>query len=185
MIPVDVLTVLAPGETICEPVLAALQDQGVVTLAHHVVEGGRRPGESRVEAIAGARNRARWHGTAHYALFLDRDVVLPPLGVEQLVFGLICNPRYAALGINYQDEVRTSWAPHVAMGATLFVRPILEQIQFRVEPGTCECYCCCIDIRRMGYGIDYLPGLRAEHLRGQGLPHRPVSPATSETEMKR
>jgi hypothetical protein len=165
VIPVDVLTVLAPGEWICAPVLEALKNQGEVTLDYHIVPGERRPGETRVEAIARARNRAKAGGTALYALFLDRDVVLPPLGIEQLVYSLILSPQYAALGINYQEEVRTPWAAHVAMGATLFIRPILEQIQFRVEPNTCECYCCCKDIRRMGYCIDYLPGLRAQHLR--------------------
>lgn len=181
MIPVDVLTVLRPGHAICPPVLEALKNQGGVRLEHHVVEGKRFPGEGRVAAIARARNQAKTRGTAHYALFLDRDVVLPPLGIEALVYGLIFNPRYAALGINYQAEVRTPWAAHVAMGATLFIRPILERIQFRAEGRRCECSCCCADIRRMGYGIDYVPGLRAEHLRRSreslgGHPGAPLSP---------
>jgi hypothetical protein len=165
MIPVDVLTVLRPGDAICPPVLEALKNQGGVRLEHYIVEGRRNPGEGRVTAVARARNHAKTRGTAHYALFLDRDVVLPPLGIEALVYGLIFNPRYAALGINYQAEVRSSCAVHVAMGATLFIRLILERIQFRAEGRRCECSCCCADIRRMGYGIDYLPGLRAQHLR--------------------
>jgi len=165
MIPVDVLTVLRPGDAICAPALEALAGQSGVKLEHHVVEGPRLPGEGRYAAIARARNHAKALGTAHYALFLDWDVVLPPLGIEALVYGLIFNPRYAALGINYQEEVKRSWSVHVAMGATLFIRPILERIQFRSVAGRCECSSCCVDIRRMGYGIDYLPGLRAEHLR--------------------
>lgn len=165
MISVDVLTVLRPGHVIGAPVLAALQNQGGVKLEHHVVEGPPLPGEHRFAAIARARNQAKRQGTAHYALFLDRDVVLPPLGIEALVYTLIFNPRYAALGINYQAEVQGAWAVHVAMGATLFVRPILERIQFRSEAGRCDCSSCCADLRGMGYGIDYLPGLRAEHLR--------------------
>jgi hypothetical protein len=168
MIPVDVLTVLAPGAVIAPPVLDALRNQGGVILEHRVVEGPCLPGERRVCAIARARNQAKTCGHAHYALFLDSDVVLPPLGIQQLLFGLLFSPHYAALGINYQDEVHTPLPAHVAMGATLFYRPILERIQFRVEPGTCECYCCCQDIRRMGYLIGYLPGIRAEHLRGGG-----------------
>jgi hypothetical protein len=164
---VDVLTVLPPGGAIDDRVLAALDNQGHVRLQPHVIEGPRHPGESRESAIARARNLARARVQAPYALFLDSDVVLPPLGIEKLVRGLYFNHRYAALGINYQDEVQTPWPAHVAMGATLFYRPILERIQFRVEPGTCECYCCCQDIRRMGYLIGYLPGLCAEHLRRQ------------------
>jgi hypothetical protein len=167
MIPVDVLTVLGPGRTIREPVLSALENQGDVALEHYVVEGTHpSPGERRIDAIARARNRAKQLGTAHYAMFLDDDVVLPPSGVEKLVYALIFNPRYAAIGIDYQGLAQPSpWAIHVAMGAVMFIRPILEQIHFRTEPKKCECYCCCEDIRRMGYLIDYLPGLRAEHLK--------------------
>jgi hypothetical protein len=165
VIPVDVLTVLAPGEAIRPPVLAALAEQGCVALTHHVVPGPRRPGEWRAAAIARARNAARRCGDAHYALFLDADVVLPPLGVERLVYGLVLNPGYAALGINYQRDTGELVPLHVAMGATLFYRPVLAAIQFRTEPGRCECTCCCVDLRRLGYEIGYLPGLRAEHLK--------------------
>jgi hypothetical protein len=173
--PIDVLTLLAPGQTIYPPVLEALKHQGHVTIAHHVVEGARLPGETRVAAIARARNRAKQLGQAHYVMFLDRDVILPPHGIEALILGLIFDPRYAAMGINYQEPV-PSGALHVAMGAALFIRPILEQIQFRAEPDTCECYSCCEDIRRMGYRIDYLPGMRARHLRGplEGIGRLPL-----------
>jgi hypothetical protein len=163
--PVDVLTVLASDQTIYAPVLEALKAQGRVTIEHHVVEGPRLPGESRVDAIARARNQAKERGQAHYALFLDHDVTLPPRGIEDLIIALILDPRYAALGINYQDPAPPG-SGHVAMGAVLFHRPILRQIQFRAEPDVCECYTCCQDIQRMGYLIDYLPGLRARHLRG-------------------
>jgi len=167
MIPVDVLTVLGPGKSIREPVLSALEDQGNVALEHYVVEGTPLlPGERRVDAIARARNRAKELGTAHYAMFLDDDVVLPPKGIEELVYALFLNPRYAAIGIDYQHVTQPwPWIAHVAMGAVMFIRPILEQIHFRTEPYKCECYCCCEDIRRMGYLIGYLPGLRAEHLK--------------------
>ena len=124
------------------------------------------PGEQRLDAIVRARNRAKQVGTAHYAMFLDDDIVLPPRGIEKLVYALIFNPRYAAIGIDCQALIQPSpWAVHVGMGAVLFIRPILEQIHFRTEPGKCECLCCCEDIRRMGYCIDYLPGVRAEHLK--------------------
>ncbi|MFC1716263.1 glycosyltransferase family 2 protein, partial [Candidatus Poribacteria bacterium] len=106
------------------------------------------------------------YGDAHYAMFLDDDVVLPSHGVEKLVFALFFNPRYAAIGLDYQDPHQPPLGSvHVGMGAVMFIRPILEKIHFRTEPGKCECSCCCEDIRRMGYLIDYLPGVRAEHLR--------------------
>ena len=167
LIPVDVLTVLGPGRKILEPVLSALDNQGKVKIQHHIIEGsGPLPGEGRIEAIARARNQAKFMGNAHYVVFLDDDVVLPPFGLEQLAYALFFNHRYAAIGIDYQNvPVNPFWGVHVAMGAVMFLRPILEQIYFRTEPNKCECYCCCEDIRRMGYLIDYLSGVQAKHLK--------------------
>jgi len=166
-IPVDVLTVLGPDRTIKEPVLEALKNQGDVNLEHYVIEG--KPlyfGEDRVATIARARNQAKSFGTSHYVMFLDDDVVLPDKGIEKLAYTLFFNRRYGAVGIDYQDQGHQSlWTIHVAMGAVMFIRPILEKIHFRTEPNKCECYCCCEDIRRMGYLIGYLPGLGAKHLK--------------------
>ena len=163
----DVLTVLGPGREILEPVLAALENQGGIELKHYVIDGPPRlPGESRVSAIARARNQAKWHGDAHYVMFLDDDIVLPERGIEKLVYALVFNPRYAAVGIDYQNLHQPSpWDVHVGMGAVMFTRPILERIHFREEPDRCECSCCCEDIRKMGYLIDYLPDMRAKHLK--------------------
>ncbi len=167
MIDVDVLTVLGPGMSVHDRVLSALKNQGDVNLKHYIVEGqALLPGEDRITAIAKARNCAKELGDSHYAMFLDYDVVLPPSGIEKLVYALILNPYYAAIGIDYQNIFQPSVLNiHVAMGSVLFIRPILQKIVFRTEPGKCECYCCCEDIRQMGYLIGYLPDLRAEHIK--------------------
>ncbi len=167
MIDVDVLTVLGPRMSIYDRVLSALKVQGNVNLRHYIFEGkAPLPGEDRITAIAKARNCAKEIGDSHYAMFLDYDVVLPPLGIEKLVYALIFNPHYAAIGIDYQNIDQSSFPYiHVAMGSVLFIRPILQQIVFRTEPGKCECYCCCEDIWRMGYLIGYLPDLKAEHIK--------------------
>lgn len=161
---VDVVTPVAPGGEVRTPVTDSLTRQGHVDLRCHVVEGPEPiAGEHRSSTIARARNRMRRVGSAPYVMFLDSDVVLPPHGIEQLVFGLFFNLGYGALGLNYQKPV-VGPSQHVAMGAILFLRPVLERIHFRTEPGKCECWCCCADLRRMGYHVDYLPGLRAMHL---------------------
>ena len=167
MIPVDVLTVLGPGRKIHKKVLFALEDQADVALNHYKLEG-EPPlyGEGRIEAIARARNQVKKLGTAHFVMFLDDDVVLPKDGIKDLTYALFFNREYAAIGIDYQNAPRDPFGRiHVAMGAVMFLRPILEQIRFRTEPGKCECLCCCEDIRRMGYLIDYLPGVKAKHLK--------------------
>ena len=167
MIPVDVLTVLGPGRKIHKDVLFALDDQSDVTLKHYILDG-EPPlyGEGRIEAIARSRNRAKNLGTAHYVMFLDDDVVLPNDGIKDLAYALFFNQNYAAIGIDYQNIPNQPFGrAHVAMGAVMFLRPILEQIYFRTEPNKCECLCCCEDIRQMGYLIDYLPGVQAKHLK--------------------
>lgn len=162
MVCVDVVTLLAPGESVPAPVEAALERQGALRLRRHFVEGRIGPGEDRVAAIARARNRGKYRGAEPLLMFLDRDVLIPDEGVERLVFALAANRHHAGLGINYQDPVEGP-AEHVAMGATLFHRAALDRILFRTEPGCCECLCCCRDLRALGYAIDYLPGLRAQH----------------------
>jgi hypothetical protein len=162
MLEIDLLTLLAPAESVPAPVEAALARQGNLKLRRHLVEGCPLPGETRVETIARARNEARGRGSQPLVMFLDRDVLLPDGGIERLALALAFRRSYAALGINYQSPVELP-AVHVAMGATLFHRSVLERLTFRTEPGMCECLCCCLDVRAMGYCIDYLPGLTAEH----------------------
>jgi len=167
MLAVDVLTVLGPGQQMLAPTLAALRNQGEVALLHHQVVSPH-PAEcgSAIEAIVRARNDARTRGTAHFAMFLDRDVLLPAGAIEALLYGFLIRPHHAALAIRYLDRDHSLVPFHVAMGATLFYRDVLERIEFRAEPGLCECMVCCNDLRRMGYAIGYLPGLVARHLKG-------------------
>lgn len=136
-------------------------------LNHHVIDSpDPLPGESRTDTIARARNLAKTAGTEHYAMFLDDYVVLPPSGIQRIIHAFVFNRSHAAIGIDYQKYVQPyPWAPHIAMGAVVFLLPILEQIHFRTEPNKCECLCCCEDIRRMGYRIDYLPGAQGKHLK--------------------
>lgn len=162
MVEVDVVTLLAPGESVPEPVRAALGRQGDVRLHRHTVEGRGCPGEHRTATIARARNAGKRLGAAPLLMFLDRDVVLPDGGIERLVLALALRRHHAALGINYQEPV-SGPAVHVAMGATLFHRCVLDRITFRTEPGRCECLCCCRDVRSLGYAIDYVAGVAAGH----------------------
>ncbi|MGV3721262.1 MAG: hypothetical protein ACO1SX_10180 [Actinomycetota bacterium] len=164
MIEVDVLTILGTGETVLPQVSDALSDQGCVRLRRYETPGPRIGGEGRMDAIVRARNAARTCGAASLAFFLDRDVALPPRAIERLAFALKLNPAYAALGVDYQGG-GSSPARHVAMGAVLIQRSVLARMEFRWAPNRCECSCFCDDLRAAGYGIDYLPGLRASHLK--------------------
>ena len=98
-------------------------------------------------------------------MYLDDDVVLDGSCVRELVDQLSKREIYAALAADYLGESRPGEiAHHVSMGATLFRRSVLEQILFRWEGHKCECQCCCNDLRRMLWGIDYCQSAKAWHL---------------------
>jgi hypothetical protein len=160
---VDVMTVLAPGQTMAPDARDALQRQGDLLLTHYRLRDARRWGEGKTESIARARNEMKLLGSSPYLMFVDSDVALPPLGIQRLLLGLQMDATYGALGIDYQGMESGG---HVAMGAVLFRRSVLDRIQFRWQPGICECACCCEDVRALGYRMAYLPGLKAKHLRG-------------------
>ncbi len=77
----------------------------------------------------------------------------------------MARPDYAALAADYlnQSDGRVN-CHHVAMGATLFRRSALSQVEFHWRQGSCECLGCCTDLRRMRWGIGYLPQARARHI---------------------
>ena len=133
-----------------------LHAQQEVQLQFHRVVGSTRPNDScRYETIARARNEGKLCGSA-WLIFVDDDVVLEPRCTATLAAELSRRPVFAALGADYLGEHR-NWkiAPHVSMGATLFRRAALDEIRFRWEEKRCECQCCCDDLRRSRWGIDY------------------------------
>src|SRR5688572_30459632 len=66
-------------------------------------------------------------------------------------------------------------AHHVAMGATLFRREALEQVRFSWRGKQCECQCCCDDLRRRHWAIDYYSSAKANHLPKTKLTKTPAS----------
>ena len=110
------------------------------------------------------RNEGKLCGEAPWFMFLDDDVVLAPECVSNLVDELMRRPMYGALAADYLGQLRERQvAGHVAMGATLFRREALEQIRFACCEKRCECQCCCDDLRRLRWAIDYCPSAKARH----------------------
>jgi hypothetical protein len=112
-------------------------------------------------------------------MFLDDDVVLKHGTVAALVSALEQRPGYGAIAADYLGESQDTVTHHVAMGATLFRRAVLDRLKFRWEPNRCECRCCCDDLRRLGYGVRYMSGTRAIHLKS-GAPVGPDQRSTAE-----
>lgn len=142
------------------------RNQRAVQLVVHRVVGSTNPEDRcRWDAIARARNEGKLRGNAPWLMFLDDDVVLQPRCVATLVDELNRRPAYAALAADYLGERRTGQiARHVSMGATLFRREVLEQLRFTSSHNQCECQCCCDDLRRRHWGIDYCDAALARHL---------------------
>lgn len=160
-----------------------LYEQCEVQLVVHRIIGQRKAADrSRCDAIARARNEGKLCGSSPWLMFLDDDVVLGPRCVAQLAEELERHPGLAALGADYLGERRiTRRSRHVSLGATLFRRAALDQIQFVWRGGSCECQCCCDDLRRLRWEIDYSLSAQARHLPVRSTARSPESrhdPAT-------
>jgi hypothetical protein len=162
---VDVVVLSRSSDPLRIEVAEGLRQQaGVQIIVHRVVGEVRASDRCRWETIARARNAGKQLGLAPWLMFLDDDVVLAPDCIAALLNELKQRPIYAALGADYSSQEHPGQiAGHVSMGATLFRRSVLDQIEFRWADQRCECQCCCDDLRNMFWAIDYLPTARAEH----------------------
>jgi hypothetical protein len=154
--------------------------QREVEIRVHRVAGTPRPDDpNRWETIARARNEGKRLGSSPWLMYLDDDVVLGPGCVARLVEGLAARPGFAAMAADCAGEMTDGsgnwdYPPHVGMASTLFRRERLAGLRFRWEERKCECRCCCLDLRRDGFGIGYLPGALAWHRPDAALADRSV-----------
>jgi hypothetical protein len=166
---IDLLLLTRDGSPPRQDVWNGIQRQAGVRLHLHRVIGAPRPGDRhRWETICRARNEGRHVGSSAWVMYLDDDVVLASDCLATLLAGLKQRPAFAAVAADSAGEMSTGWENwdypgHVGMAATLFRREHLAGLTFRWEPGKCECWCCCDDLRRAGFAIGYLPGAIAHH----------------------
>lgn len=182
-IAVDVVILSRTAEPLPSLVLDGLSRQrGIDVRLHRVIGSPRETDRHRWETIARGRNEGRQLGTTPWLMFLDDDVILPAGAIRQLWTAMQGSPAYAALAADYHNaSVDGRPTHHVAMGATLFRRLVLNRIPFRWEPRICECRCMCNDLRGLGWGIRYAPGIRAMHLEtGAPAAFRDSAPAPSQ-----
>jgi hypothetical protein len=134
-------------------------------VVHRVAGPADVEDRSRWAAIARARNEGKLLGSSPWLMFLDDDVVLGQGCIASLLGELGRRPAFAALAADYLGERYAGRiAHHVSMGATLFRRAALRPIYFRWDDTRCECQCCCDDLRRQLWGIDYSHTAIARHL---------------------
>jgi Glycosyl transferase family 2 len=172
---IDIVILSRTGGELHPDVERGIRDQRDVKLVVHRVVGARKATDrSRCDVISRARNEGSRCGTSPWLMFLDDDVVLSPRCVGTLLDELKRRPSYAALGADYLGERRAGrMAPHVSLGATLFRREALEQIRFVWRGGSCECQCCCDDLHRLRWAIDYSDAAHARHLARKNKRHGP------------
>jgi hypothetical protein len=165
-IDVDVVILSRDDAPLSAEVRRGLDGQTGLRLTPHRVVGTPLPSDAcRWETIARARNAGKSLGRSPWLMFLDDDVRLAPDAIDRLRRGLLANLLFGAMAADYLGEAAGACStPHVAMGATLFRREVLNRIRFRWSKDRCECQCCCDDLRRQGIGIRYAPEARAWHL---------------------
>ncbi|MCC9641943.1 glycosyltransferase family 2 protein [Rhodopirellula sp. JC740] len=182
---IDVVILSRYESAINAAVVSALRSQvGVKLSVHRIVGAPRSTDSGRIATIVRARNKGVHCGNSALVMFLDDDVVLASDCIARLHHALLSRRDQAGVAADYLGESSSvSRSKHVAMGATLFWRSVLQQQPFRYEPGRCECLCKCEDVRRLGLRIDYVAGARAEH-RKQNLPCQSHSRAVAGEEFK-
>ena len=178
---VDVIVLHRPGQPPCHEVLQAIRDQRLVQVTMYLHVGTPLPQDmNRWETIARARNTAKHLGDAPWVMFVDDDVRLHPDCIATLLSEFRQSDRLGAVAADYSnDRHRPDREGHVAMGATLFRRSVLERLNFRATDELCECWCACLDLGHNHVEIRYSAAAEATHLREmaevQTLPTHPVS----------
>ncbi|WP_443217272.1 glycosyltransferase family 2 protein [Rhodopirellula sp. P2] len=166
---IDLALLTRDDRPLQDSVRHAIESQVDVRLnVHRVIGQPGRTDASRIATIVRARNEAVRRGRSDHLMFLDDDVVLGKDCIARLHHALVARSNYGAFAADYLGESSAHRdSRHVAMGATLFRRSVLERHAFRWEPSKCECLCRCEDIRRSGARIGYLSGAKAWHLTRQ------------------
>ena len=147
----------------------AIEAQRGLEVVVHRVTGPARPDDAnRFETITRAEPGTEFRPGA-LVMLLDDDVVLAPDCIATLANALMRRPQFAALAADSAGEMNREWEhwdypSHVGMAAVLFRREALQSLTFRWEDDTCECRCCCADLRAAGRAIGYLEAAKAWHL---------------------
>lgn len=164
---VDVVLLHRPGDLPKNEVVDAINGQQGVQVRLHIQIGQPEPTDfNRWFTIARARNEMKHRGRSSWVMFVDDDVKLDRDCVHNLLLHLKQDSRLAAVGADYSDDRnRTGREGHVALGATLWRRSVVTQLNFRATKQLCECWCAAHDLRYNGLEIAYVDDARAQHLK--------------------
>ena len=179
MLSIDVLMLLRPGQAPRpEVVQAAAQQIGVTVNVYYQIGTPIIADRNRWDTIARARNAAKLQGSSPLVVYVDDDVLLESHCLQSLARELLADSRLAAVAADYShDQHLPGRRGHVAMGATMFRRDLLQSLKFRSTEHCCECWCACMDLRQAGYDIRYSVDAQARHLRASSAQaHTPNTP---------
>lgn len=96
----------------------------------------------------------------NFLMFLDSDVLLPPIILQPMIQQMIDNPKLGMLGLLYDPHTN-----HVKLGATMIRTYLIKDHKWRLEPGKCECVEVSRFIASQGYSVEHFPDQTARHMR--------------------
>lgn len=95
-----------------------------------------------------------------YLFFLDADVSIPSLILQDLLVEMKKRPVLGALGLAYEPH-----APHVKMGAVLIRRELAKEINWKWDDEGCDCMYFAFQAAARQYEVEHFKGTCARHLR--------------------
>jgi glycosyltransferase involved in cell wall biosynthesis len=116
-------------------------------------------GSIRPKSIELVRKNCCDTAKTKYLMFVDSDVLLPPMAILKLKDEFEQDPKLGMMGIfHYPNE------QHVKMGATMLKTELAKKVKWKYDAEGCDCLNAARDIAARGYHVRHHPTLIARHL---------------------
>lgn len=157
-------TDIATDEFRAEMVGMGIRDFRQFTIPQKQIEDVRTRRNKNIEHMLARFAREMEHDPPEAVFVLDSDVIMPPEGLGRLVSEMAKREKLGAIGIDYDVDVG-----HLRMGCSLYRYAAFKKL---AEIGFFSIGCPCRwmhkQLEAMGWEVDTLLGMTAEHRKEGG-----------------